>query len=197
MFTESEYFDEQFKDIQFSKEEVVAVHFYDCTFTNCEFSETVFDECKFTGCTFIHCDLNLMKVANSKFSQVYFMQSKLVGVNWTEAEWPRITVPSLLKFEECTLNHSTFIGVALPQSTIMNCSVKDVDFREADLTKANLRGSDFTESVFGETNLSGADLSHASNYQIDPSQNRIRQAKFMLPEALNLLYCMDIVIDED
>ncbi|WP_341417852.1 pentapeptide repeat-containing protein [Paenibacillus filicis] len=106
-------------------------------------------------------------------------------------------MPGTFTFEECALNHSTFIGLGLQQCVFRSCLAKDVDFREADLTKADLSSTDFSESVFGDTNLTNADFSHATNYQIDPGSNRITKAIFMLPEAVSLLYCMDIQLKEE
>ncbi|MFB0842076.1 pentapeptide repeat-containing protein [Paenibacillus oleatilyticus] len=111
---------------------------------------------------------------------------------------PRKIASGLLRFEECTLSHSTFIGLTLPKSIITKCTVKNVDFREADLTEANMSYTDFSESLFDRTNLTAADFSFATNYMIDPGLNPIRKAKFTLPEAISLLYCMDIqLIDGD
>jgi fluoroquinolone resistance protein len=197
LFTETEYYDEQFKEIRFSKEKLDSVNFYDCTFTNCEFGETLFIDCKFSGCRFTNCNLNLIKVVDCHLSQVSFSECKLIGINWTEAIWPKISIPGILAFEECTLNHSTFIGLELQHCIIRKCMAKDVDFREADFTKADMSSTDFSESIFGETNLTTADFSFATNYQIDPSCNRIKNAIFMLPEAISLLYCMDIHLKEE
>lgn len=196
MFAESEYYDEKFQEIAYTEQELESVRFYDCTFTGCTFTGTAFRECKFSGCTFVDCDLNGIRVTDSHFSQVRFERCRLVGINWTEADWPRLRIPGLLTFEESVLNHATFIGLELPECAMRTCMAKDVDFREAVLARSDLTGTDFSESVFDDTDLTGADLSHAANYRIDPMRNRIAKAKFMLPEALSLLYCMDIRIDD-
>jgi uncharacterized protein YjbI with pentapeptide repeats len=73
----------------------------------------------------------------------------------------------------------------------------DVDFREVDLFQADFAGTDLSESLFSNTNLTEADLSRARNYRIDPGQNVLTQAKFSLPEAMSLLYSLDIVLTED
>ena len=55
-----------------------------------------------------------------------------------------------------------------------------------------------TKSLFGNTKLVEADLSRARNYQIDPGNNNLKAAKFSLPEAMALLYSMDIeIIEQD
>jgi uncharacterized protein YjbI with pentapeptide repeats len=73
----------------------------------------------------------------------------------------------------------------------------DVDFREADLSQADFAGTDLSDSMFVNTDLTEADLSRARNYHIDPSQNVLRQARFSLPEAMSLLYSLDIVLADD
>jgi uncharacterized protein YjbI with pentapeptide repeats len=77
------------------------------------------------------------------------------------------------------------------------CVAKNVDFRETNLSQAIFSGTDLSESLFSNTDLSGADLSLARNYIIDPIQNNVKQARFSLPEAMSLLYSMDIILDED
>ena len=94
------------------------------------------------------------------------------------------------------INHGTFIGLELKAIQIKNCIAHEVDFREADLSKANFEGTDLSGSLFNNTNLTEADLGQARNYQIDPGMNILKQAKFSLPEAMGLLYSMDIVIEE-
>jgi fluoroquinolone resistance protein len=76
------------------------------------------------------------------------------------------------------------------------CNVKNVDFREADLSLADMQYSDFVESLFINSNLSDADFSHAINYSINVTLNKIKNAKFMLPEAAGLLYGLEIILKD-
>ncbi|MFD2328329.1 pentapeptide repeat-containing protein [Cohnella sp. GCM10020058] len=193
-FTEDEYYDEKFNDLQLANEELSSVRFYDCTFRNCDFSEAALRACKFSGCTFENCNLNFIKVTDSEFVDVSFVKCKVVGVNWTEADWPRTAGRRMLSFNQCTISHSTFIGLKLPGCAIVDCMAKNADFREAELADTSFAGSDLTESLFGDTTLTGADFTRATGYAINPTQNRIQKAKFMLPEATSLLYNMDIEI---
>jgi len=80
----------------------------------------------------------------------------------------------------------------LREIAIIECKVNNVDFREADLTKANLTYSDFAESMFVNSDLTEADFTYADNYRIDVRVNKITKAKFMLPEAASLLEGLDI-----
>jgi hypothetical protein len=50
--------------------------------------------------------------------------------------------------------------------------------------------------LFINTDLRQADLSEARNYQIAPGKNDLRGARFFLPEAMSLLYNLDIDLSE-
>jgi uncharacterized protein YjbI with pentapeptide repeats len=123
-------------------------------------------------------------------------ESKIIGVDWTHADWSSTKLGDPIGFYKCDLSHSTFIGLSLKNIQINDCVAKNVDFREADLSEANFSDTDLSESLFNGTNLTEADLSQARNYDIDPGQNVLKRAKFSLPEAMSLLYSLDIILTE-
>jgi uncharacterized protein YjbI with pentapeptide repeats len=94
------------------------------------------------------------------------------------------------------VDFSAFIGLKLRKLVLTKCSAKEVEFSEADLTSADLRGTDLTKSRFQQTNLMRANFEGATNYSIDLATNKITKARFSLPEALSLLYGLDIVLVE-
>jgi uncharacterized protein YjbI with pentapeptide repeats len=74
------------------------------------------------------------------------------------------------------------------------CNVKEADFTETNLSKADCRHSDFTRARFVNTNLEYTDFSDASNYSIHPDGNRLKKTVFSSPDVLSLLDVYDIVI---
>ena len=112
------------------------------------------------------------------------------------ADWPANELGPKIEFYSSSLNHSTFIGLNLNGIPVVNCQAVNVDFREADLSDSDFSGSNLSDSLFIHTNLTAADLSQARNYSIDPGLNNIKKARFLLPEAMSLLYNMDIILDE-
>tara|TARA_B100000780_G_C20790358_1_gene313882 strand:- start:161 stop:508 length:348 start_codon:yes stop_codon:yes gene_type:complete len=92
-----------------------------------------------------------------------------------------------ISFENCQLNHSVFYQVNLGQSAFNNCQLQGVDFTEADLSNVHLTNCDLLNAIFDNTNLEKADLSHSINYSINPEVNKIKGAKFSLPEVVGLL----------
>lgn len=189
---ESHFNDFKFKKVRIENAQLMSKTFLDCTFENCSFNETEFLDCRFDNCLFDGCDLSLFKVLNSRFSDIHFIDSKIIGVNWAQANWSYSQLNRALSFLRCVLNHSTFIGLSIPGLEIIDCAAVDVDFRESNLTNANLSGTDLSDSLFLETDLTNANFQSAYNYHIHPGKNTLTGAKFSLPEAISLLYSMDI-----
>jgi fluoroquinolone resistance protein len=189
LFADAYYEDYCFTGIACQGIELHEVEFFRCRFERCQFLESVFCRCCFEQCTFVRCDLSVTKPSESRFTGVRFLKSKLLGVDWTLAN-----KPATLAFHGCNVNHSTFQRLALPKLELVECVAREVDFTGANLTKADFTRTDLLGSRFMETNLSGTDFSHAINYAIDPTANRLKKAIFTLPEALSLLSAFDIVL---
>lgn len=194
---EREYEDREFKDLTVQGEEIGFKEFRQCAFAGCTFRETVFRGCKFHSCVFSQCDLSLVRVRDCAFTNARFEDSKVVGINWAEADWPRgKSLLASIDFFDCAISYSTFIGLSLRRINIARCVAKDVDFAEADLTRADCTYTDFSNSRFLNTNLTEADFTGATNYSINANLNVLKKTKFSLPEAMSLLHSLDIVLTE-
>lgn len=190
------YEDRTFDGLALAGEEVRAKEFAGCVFIGCSFLETTFAACRFMDCEFVRCDLSLCRVEDCSFTSAKFIDSQVIGVNWTEASWPARGLFNAIGFERCAISHSTFIGLGLRRINMVDCVARDVDFAEADLTEANCAGTDFKDSRFLHTDLTRADFTGAANYAIHASLNVLHKTRFSLPEALSLLYGLDIVLTE-
>jgi len=194
--SESEYSDQVFKNLDMPGVKVSSTTFLDCTFERCIWVEAIFQSCRFVDCHFRNCDCSLFQVPGSTFSSVRFENTKLLGMNWSLADWPEIGIGDPPTINKCSLNHSTFLGVHLGAVKLRRSEAINVDFREAVLSGSDFAFTDLKDSLFQSTDLIGADFRYARNYHIDPSKNKITKAKFSLPEAMALLYSMDIDIFE-
>ncbi len=170
--------------------------FEDCEFRACSFQDVRWQGCSFLHCVFKDCQWHLNQVTDSSFKDVTFENSTVIGVDWTQASWPRKSLFCALQFTRCVLNHSTFIGLSLRDLRLEECMAHDVDFEETDLTQAICRGTDFMNSRFCRTILTKADFSGAKNYSISAQQNTLKKTKFSLPEAMSLLYHLDIILTD-
>ncbi len=194
--SETRYTGQVFKELHLDGIRIISSEFLDCVFSDCSFVESVFRKCRFVNSAFQGCDLSLAKVPESIYSATRFENSKIIGVNWALADWPISGLGVPISFLKSAISHCTFIGLNLKGIQVVDCVAVDVDFREADLSQADFAGTDLSESLFANTDLSAADLSRARNYLIDPGQNVLTGARFSMPEALSLLYNMDIILTD-
>lgn len=193
---EDEYDNQVFERVTSHGETIDSKEFDGCTFKSCSFIETRFQKCRFLNCTFEDCELNLIHVHQSSFAAVTFLRSKVIGVNWVNAYWAKRGLLNSLRFSECVMNHSTFMGLNLKKMQLSSCIARDVDFTDADLTDADCSYTDFSQSRFNHTNLTRSDFRGATNYSIAAHLNTVKHAHFNLPEAMSLLYGLDIHLDE-
>jgi len=189
---QKEYFSLTLTEQILINQKLGSTSFEDCSFINCDFSETEFRACHFSSCSFSQCNLSLVKFINCRFTDVVFEDSKVLGIDWTKAKWSNIPLLSPLKFFNCLMNYSSFMGLSLNELVIERCKALEVDLRGADLRDAHFQYTDFTNSLFNETNLTGADFTDAENYQINIHQNKIKGAKFSRYQALSLLESLGV-----
>jgi len=192
-----EYFQQTFNKHIFPQEidQVLTIsdtEFEDCDFNDCDFSQATFSRCKFLNCTFNRCNLSLIKIPYSHFFEVAFIDSKLVGIDWTRASWSAFNLSPELSFKGCLLNDASFFGLSLNELILEECKLYEVDFREGDFANSTMTYCDFTNSLFMRTNLKQVDFTESENFNIDILQNTVTKAKFSRFAALALLEELDI-----
>ena len=95
--TQAYHADQVFKEARLERAQLLSSEFYDCAFVRCSFVESVFRNCRFVNCAFQQCDLSLVQVAGSTFSSTRFEDSKVIGVDWTQARLAGTRDPYLRK----------------------------------------------------------------------------------------------------
>ncbi|MBN9297610.1 MAG: pentapeptide repeat-containing protein [Filimonas sp.] len=185
------YNDKRFEDEVHDGKTITGVEFYKCHFYKCSFKETKFSECSFEQCVFEECDLSLMKINKTTFSSVQVKSSKAIGVIWSD-----VINAFAIDFTQSNINYGNFVGKQLKKVKFINCSIAEADFSDCNLSQAVFTGSDLTNARFIQSDLTQANFIDATNYTIDVNINKIKKAKFKLPEALSLLYSLDIIVEE-
>lgn len=181
--------DQLFENLQ-SIEGMQCIEFSGCTFRSCDFTGFNLSGSEFVDCRFEFCNLSAVPVEETIFSQVEFRGCKLMGVDFSKVRKFLLS----MSFEECNLSYAFFFGLSLKGTRFSNCLLEETNFAEAMLVEANFSGSSLVGAIFDRTNLERADFSSASNYSINPEINRIKKAKFSIPEVVGLLYAYDIEI---
>lgn len=162
-----------------------------CTFTNCDFSNADLTGAQFIDCSFTACNLSLAKLSKTMFQDVRFKDCKLLGLRFDECSGFGLSV----QFDKCILNHTCFAGTKLKGTLFTNTQLQEADFTDSDLTGASFHHCDLKNAVFENTLLQKADFRTATNYAIDPEVNRVKGAKFSLPDVLALLDKYRIQVD--
>jgi uncharacterized protein YjbI with pentapeptide repeats len=188
--TDESFYKETFVGLVYTNVKIQKKEFENCIFNKCTFIECTFDACRFIDCVFSNCSISAPKPYNSQFTNVSFIDSKIMGFDWTKTKNTR-----LLSFERCDISYSNFSYIKLPELKLLDCISKEVNFNEADLTGGVFTKTDFLQSIFSNTNLTKTDFRGAFNYGIDIKFNVLKKAKFSLPEATSLLLSLDIVLE--
>ena len=91
-----EYTGSRFEKADLSDQTIRGVVFEDCTFIRCDFSSAVAQQCRFTDCVFEQCNMSLLAVPETRFSGTEFTGTKMIGIDWTKAYWPKFDFYSQL-----------------------------------------------------------------------------------------------------
>lgn len=188
-FDEEYYLNETFNGKDLSESELKEKEFTGCSFEKVNFEKAKLKYVRFENCTFKNCNLGLVKLTGSRFIDCEFFDCKMIGINWTEVE-----EPVKIKIENSKIDYSIFFAMDLRRIEITECEAREVNFENADISKGKFNGTNFISSKFKNTNLSASDFREAMNYDINPEFNKIKKAKFSMPEVMTLLQCFDIEI---
>lgn len=189
-----------FENIIAKEHDLKYKYFTSSIFTNCDFSKCDITGGVFRNCIFTNCNLSLVNFSKADINTTEFSYCKLIGIDWSAIKqrkrYSKRKDKFSILFDQCILNYSIFIGMDLYQSSFSNCILKEVCFEDTDLECSKFTNSDLTDSTFKNSILRKADLSTAKNYNINANLNDIKQAKFSFPEAISLIYSLEIEILE-
>ncbi len=181
----------RFENITWEGKTISGREFYDCHFYKCSLKECIFTECTFEKCTFEECDLSLIQFKQTAFNRVVLQHTKAIGIAWHNARKP-LTVD----FHHSRLSYCSFSGQNLKKGIFLHCQADEADFSGCNLSLADFRGTDLAGARFAETDLTQANFTGAQRYAIDVQNNKVRKAKFSLPDALALLDGLGVEIVE-
>ena len=163
----------------------------DCTFTNCSIKKTDLTNATFTGCSFVNCELVLCKIDGTAIDCTRFVSCRLTGMNFTEVSEYGFGPD----FSECMLDSCVFYDNTLNKDRFLNSTLRNTDFTNCRMKNTDFSGSRFQSVTVLGCNLEGADFRSASGYSIDPSANKLKGARFSLPEAASFLKYIGVSLE--
>lgn len=182
--------DQVFEKQNYIQEKLTEGEYDNCSFDNCVFTDSDLSNVNFTECEFKDCDLSNVNIKHTVFNDVNFINCKLLGLQFNHCSDFLFSVT----FKTSNLNLASFYQVKAKGTRFSVCSLQKVDFTRAELTNSEFDNCDFKDAIFEETQLEKSDFRGSYNYEIDPEINKIKKAKFSMPEVLGLLkkYNIDI-----
>lgn len=179
-----------FKSENFSKRSLEGHAFNSFTFIGCDFSESILRNVKFVACVFTNCHLSLPKLDGCRFQDVQFIDCKIVGAEFFKCDRDFFSV----SLKKCLLSYCNFSDLNMKNTHFDGSKIQEAHFTNTILNGADFANTDLSGTLFHNCDLCKADFSTAVRYSIDPRTNKIKKAKFSLPEAVGLLQGFDIII---
>jgi fluoroquinolone resistance protein len=189
--TESDnHYNQTYKLFNFNQYDITEHTFENCVFQSCHFTEMSLAKVGFLSCKFINSEIVLTKMEQTTLNTVNFIDTKIMGLNFADCN----KFGFLVQFENCLIDNTVYYLNSLKKGKFINCQIRNTDFTECDMRETDFSNSKFEKTTFKKCNLEKADFRTASNYGIDPFDNRIKKAKFNLPEAQSFLEFLGIEI---
>jgi uncharacterized protein YjbI with pentapeptide repeats len=182
---------ETIKGIDFSNGKLSNMEYDSVLFADCNFSKADLSGVAFIDCTFKTCDMSLVKANNTAFNNAQFINCKLLGIDFSRCKDFLLS----FSFDNCILDFATFYQKKIKKTLFNNCSIKEVDFTETDLTESKFIECDLTLAVFENSNIEKVDFTKAFNFGIDLEVNKVKNAKFSSSGLSGLLLKYPIIID--
>ncbi len=152
--------------------------FQSCTFRGVKLPASQWLGTLLEDCTFELCDLTNMLPRGLVARDVRFAECKLLGVDWANAApHPR------LAFEACDLRYAAFSAMHLRKTPFLRSQITEATFVDVDLTESDFDGSDLAGTSFRECQLQKVDFSGARGLLLDPTKNRVKDARVSLEAA--------------
>ena len=189
-----EYDGKRFERVRYDAD--VKLHIYsECVFARCHFEDIalkdiVFSNCRFESCTFRNVDVSGLRMQN-----MALFECACIGIDWSEARRTGKLFPFFKEIRACTLKFNNFFRMKIAKLSVEDSSLLDCAFMECDLSGSVFRNVDFQDTTFQECDLAKADFREARNYRINTTSNRVRKARFSLPEVVGLLDNLDVIIE--
>ncbi len=181
----------QFTNVNYAEKRLENREFIKCEFLNCDFSKSDLRGNDFVDCQFRNCNFSMVVLDGAGFRDAAFSECKLLGVDFTRCNKFMFS----FSFTQCYLDYSTFYGTKLIKTRFRECSMKEVDFTEADLSGAVFERCDLIDTKFLNTKLEKTDFRTAENFSIDPESNKIKKARFSALNLTGLLHKYNLDID--
>ncbi len=190
-FSISEFYQQTFNHIESTNSRLSHGYFKDCQFTQCQLTEWDLSHSTFVNCVFNACQLSLCQLDQTAFQSVQFIDCQLIGLRFEHCNPFQFSIQA----KSCQIMMCSFYKKTINKAQFEGCKIQECDFSESLLKQAKFMDCQLSGSTFMRTDLSEADFSSAYDFLIDPSQNKLKKAKFSRQHLDGLLMHLGIIIE--
>ena len=166
----------------------IGTEFASCRFEHCDMALLADAHYEFVDCELVSCSCVGMPLDGTIFDNVRFEECRLTGMDFSAVN--RFLFSA--SFIRCALDFAVFSKNNLNGFLFSGCSIREASFIEASMKTVTFEECDLKGTLFERCNLEKADFTTAVGYFLDLELNRVKGARFSLPEAANLLMKYDI-----
>ncbi len=164
--------------------------FNGCKFVSVNLVEALARNCTFENCSFIGCDISRWSVSNASFQEVHFIDSRILGVDWSKVSPLVFSV----EIKDSNASYSGFDGLSLNGCMFQSVNLTDCSFSKCDLSKVDFVGCDMSGVSFYRSIMKSTDLSSSVNVVLDHRQCILKDTKISVTDALSILQRQGIVV---
>lgn len=186
---------ERFERLCFDGETFCDCDFSDCVFTDCTFENCKLDHTFFAECLFVRCTVTGLKTTMSRAKFTEFENCTLHNIEWAALQGDGAFADPLDRLKDCTLKYNTFTEMNFAKFRFAGNTVQRSLFAKCNLPGADFTGCDLTDTEFYQCDMRKADFRNAAGYKVDILGSKLKDARFTLPEAVNLLADLHIKLE--
>ena len=128
------------------------------------------------------------RFADLSFTEETFEDCRLNEIEWAPLMSNGAFPDPIHTLKECSLKYNTFTEMNFNRFDFSNGNeIVGSMFAKCEMQLANFKGVEHHETEFYQCDLRKADFRDAAGYKVDILGSRLKDAKFSLPEAVNLL----------
>lgn len=191
MSSDDFFLEEQLVSQSYKADDLLDLQYEKCQFTSCTFQETDLRSTVFDACRFIRCSIILPKIEGLVLRNVFFEDSRLLGMPFGECNQFGFNPD----FSGCLIESCMFLDMKLIKKELHNNHFRNTDFMNCDLREVSFSGSRFEKTQFGHCDLRDADFREAKDYSLNPEDNKVKGSKHRLPGALSFLPFLGIDLE--
>ena len=154
-------------------------------FADLSFTEEAFEDCDFTDCVFVDCSFTKCELDHTTLNECKFVRCE---IEWAPLMSNGAFPDPIHTLKECSLKYNTFTEMNFNRFDFSDGNeIVGSMFAKCEMQLANFKGVELHETEFYQCDLRKADFRDAAGYRVDILGSRLKDAKFSLPEAVNLL----------